>query len=175
MANTVVCMTQDRVQAEKIVEALRDGNFSNTGISVVLPDVAPSQALQPVEDNKSAEGAAIGAGTGGVIGGVLGWLVGIGALALPGIGPLLAAGPIVAAISGVAVGGTVGGLAGGLTGLGFSDDEVNRYLGRIKEGHALVAVHSDDAAELDRARDLFVRFGGEIVTPAVRGGEERAA
>ena len=73
-------------QAETIVSALRDGNFSNTGISVVLPDVAPSQALQPVEDNKSAEGAAIGAGTGGVIGGVLGWLVGIGALALPGIG-----------------------------------------------------------------------------------------
>src|SRR4051794_13856705 len=80
MANTVVCMTQDRAQAEQIVTALRDGNFSNAGISVVLPDVAPSQALQPVEDNKSAEGAAIGAGTGGVIGGVLGWLVGIGAL-----------------------------------------------------------------------------------------------
>jgi hypothetical protein len=175
MANTVVCMTQDRAQAEQIVGALRDGNFSNTGISVVLPDVAPSQALQPVEDNKSAEGAAIGAGTGGVIGGVLGWLAGIGALALPGIGPLLAAGPIVAAISGAAVGGTVGGLAGGLAGLGFSDDEVNRYLGRIKEGHALVAVHSDDAAELDRARDLFARFGGEIVTPAARSGEREAA
>src|SRR6476469_2669981 len=173
MANTVVCMTQDRQQAEKIVEALREGNFSNTGISVVLPDVAPSQALQPVEDNKSAEGAAIGAGTGGVIGGVLGWLVGIGMLALPGIGPLLVAGPIVAAMSGAAVGGTVGGVAGGLTGLGFIDDEVNRYLGRIKEGHALVAVHSDDAAELDRARDLFARFGGEIVTPERRGGEQK--
>jgi hypothetical protein len=131
--------------------------------------------LQPVEDNKSAEGAAIGAGTGGVIGGVLGWLAGIGALALPGIGPLLAAGPIVAAISGAAVGGTVGGLAGGLTGLGFSDDEVNRYLGRIKEGHALVAVHSDDSSELERARDLFVRFGGEIVTPGARSGEREAA
>src|SRR3954465_16072390 len=175
MANTVVCMTQDREQAEKIVSALRDGNFSNTGISVVLPDVAPSQPLQPVEDNKSAEGAAIGAGTGGVIGGVLGWLAGIGALALPGVGPLLAAGPIVAAISGAAVGGTVGGVAGGLAGLGFSDDEVNRYLGRIKEGHALVAVHSDDAAELARARDLFVRFGGEIVSPESRGGEREAA
>jgi len=88
---------------------------------------------------------------------------------------LLAAGPIVAAISGVAVGGTVGGLAGGLTGLGLSDDEVNRYLGRIKEGHALVAVHSDDPTELDRARDLFVRFGGEIVTPEARTGEREAA
>jgi len=175
MANTVVCMTQTRDQAEKIVEALREGNFSNTGISVVLPDVAPSQALQPVEDNKSAEVAAIGAGTGGVLGGVLGWLVGIGALALPGIGPLLAAGPIVAAISGAAVGGTVGGLAGGLTGLGFSDYEVNRYLGRIKEGHALVAVHSDDAAELGRARDLFLRYGGEIVAPAATVGQREAA
>src|SRR3954468_17736158 len=175
MANTVVCMTQDREQAEKIVEALREGNFSSTGISVVLPDVAPSQSLQPVEDNKSAEGAAIGAGTGGVIGGVLGWLAGIGALALPGIGPLLAAGPIVAAISGVAVGGTVGGLAGGLTGLGFSDDEVNRYLGRIKEGHALVAVHSDDANELERARQLFIQHGGEIVTPGEAPREREAA
>ena len=164
MANTVVCLTQDRAQAEQIIADLREGNFSNTGISVVLPDVAPSQALQPVEDNKSAEGAAIGAGTGGVIGGVLGWLVGIGMLALPGVGPLLVAGPIVAALSGAAVGGTVGGVAGGLTGLGFSDDEVNRYLGRIKEGHALVAVHSDDAAELDRARQLFIQHGGEIVT-----------
>src|SRR3954447_7197505 len=175
MANTVVCMTQDRAQAEQIVTALRDGNFSNAGISVVLPDVAPSQALQPVEDNKSAEGAAIGAGTGGVIGGVLGWLVGIGALTLPGIGPLLAAAPIVAALSGAAVGGTVGGVAGGLTGLGFSDDEVNRYLGRIKEGHALVAVHSDDSGELERARDLFVPLGGEIVTPGSRSGEREAA
>ncbi len=175
MANTVVCMTHDRAQAEQIVTALREGNFSNAGISVVLPDVAPAQALQPVEDNKSAEGAAIGAGTGGVIGGVLGWLVGIGSLTLPGIGPLLAAGPIVAALSGAAIGGTVGGVAGGLTGLGFSDDEVNRYLGRIKDGHALVAVHSDDAAELERARELFVRFGGEIVTPAAQGGVREAA
>jgi uncharacterized membrane protein len=175
MANSVICLTQDREQAEKIITALREGKFSNTGISVVLSDVAPSQALQPVEDNKSAEGAAIGAGTGGVIGGVLGWLAGIGALALPGIGPLLAAGPIVAAISGVAVGGTVGGLAGGLTGLGFSDDEVNRYLGRIKEGHALVAVHSDDAAELERARDLFTRFGAEIITPVSASERQEAA
>jgi hypothetical protein len=175
MANTVVCLTQDRAQAEQIVAALRDGNFSNTGISVVLPDVAPAQALQPVEDNKSAEGAAIGAGTGGVIGGVLGWLAGIGALTLPGIGPFLAAGPIVAALSGAAVGGTVGGLAGGLTGLGFSDDEVNRYLGRIKEGHALVAVHSDDANELERARQLFIQHGGEIVTPGEAPREREAA
>jgi uncharacterized membrane protein len=175
MANTVVCMTQDREQAEKIVAALREANFSNTGISVVLADVAPSQALQPIEDNKSTEGAAIGAGTGGVIGGVLGWLAGIGALALPGIGPFLAAGPIVAAISGVAVGGTVGGLAGGLTGLGFSDDEVNRYLGRIQEGHVLVAVHSDDPAELERGREVFVRYGGEIIAPAPPSEERRVA
>jgi len=175
MANTVVCLTQDRAQAEQIIAALRDGNFSNTGISVVLPDVAPAQALQPVEDNKSAEGAAIGAGTGGLIGGVLGWLVGIGSLTLPGIGPLLAAGPIVAALSGAAIGGTVGGVAGGLTGLGFSDDEVNRYLGRIKEGHALVAVHSEDPAELERARDLFVRNGGEILTPTASPAEREAA
>ena len=175
MVNTVVCLTQDRAQAEQIVTALREGNFSNTGISVVLSDVAPAQTLQPVEDNKSIEGAAIGAGTGTVIGGVLGWLVGIGMLTLPGIGPLLAAGPIIAALSGAAVGGTVGGLAGGLTGLGFSDDEVNRYLGRIKEGHALVAVHSDDVAELDRARELFVRNGGEIVTPGTPAEERRVA
>jgi hypothetical protein len=175
MANTVVCLTQDRAQAEQIIAALRDGNFPNTGISVVLPDVAPSQTLQPVEDNKSAEGAAIGAGTGGVIGGVLGWLVGIGMLTLPGIGPLLAAGPILAALSGAAVGGAVGGVAGGLTGLGFTEDEVNRYLGRIKEGHAMVAVHSDDPAELERARDLFARNGGEIVTPDVSPREREAA
>jgi len=175
MANTVVCLTQDRAQAERIVTALREGNFPNTGISVVLSDVAPSQALQPVEDNKSTEGAAIGAGTGTVIGGVLGWLAGVGLLTLPGIGPLLAAGPIVAALSGAAVGGTVGGVAGGLTGLGFSDDEVNRYLGRIKEGHALVAVHSDDPAELKRARDLFERNGGEIVTPGAAAREREAA
>src|SRR5438552_17830716 len=136
MVNTVVCLTQDRAQAEQIVAALRDGNFSNTGISVVLPDVAPSQALQPVEDNKSAEGAAIGAGTGGVIGGVLGWLAGVGMLTLPGIGPLLAAGPIVAALSGAAAGGTVGGVAAGLAGPGSSAGEVNRHLGRIQEGHS---------------------------------------
>src|SRR5207237_10447964 len=100
--------------------------------------------------NKSAEGAAIGAGTGGMIGGVLGWLAGVGMLTLPGVGPLLAAGPIVAALSGAAVGGTVGGVAGGLTGLGFSDDEVNRYLGRIKEGHTPEPEPSLDLVYLPR-------------------------
>jgi len=120
-----------------------------------------------VEHNtKAPEGAATGATTGAVVGGVLGWLAGIGTLAIPGVGPLIAAGPIMAALSGAAAGGTVGGITGSLIGLGIPEFEAKKYEGRVKAGSALISVHSDSAAETDRAKRIFEATGAEDISTA---------
>jgi len=113
--------------------------------------------------SKAPEGAVAGAGTGGVIGGVLGWLTGIGALALPGFGPLLAAGPLMTALAGVAAGSAVGGLAGALIGLGIPESDVNRFVGRVQEGCAFIAVRVDDSETSSRARNVFESSGASDV------------
>jgi hypothetical protein len=113
---------------------------------------------------KAPEGAAAGAGTGAVIGGALGWLAGIGTLAVPGLGPLIAAGPIMAALSGAAVGGGVGGLTGALIGMGIPEFEAKRYEGKVKNGSALISVHSNSSEETDRAKKIFEAEGAEDIT-----------
>src|SRR5213079_2418786 len=113
---------------------------------------------------KAPEGAATGATTGGVIGGVLGWLVGLGTLAVPGVGPLIAAGPIVAALTGAGVGGAIGGIAGALIGMGIPEYEAKRYEGRIKEGGILLSVHSDNSEWTKKAKDILELTGAEDVS-----------
>jgi hypothetical protein len=110
------------------------------------------------------EGAAAGAGTGGVLGGTLGWLAGIGALAIPGLGPFVAAGPIMAALGGAAVGATVGGLTGTLIGMGIPEFEAKRYEGKLKTGACLISVHTEDSDERERAKEIFERAGAEDIT-----------
>jgi len=110
------------------------------------------------------EGAATGAGTGGIVGGALGWLAGIGTLAIPGVGPFIAAGPILAALSGAAVGATVGGLTGGLIGAGIPEYEVKRYEGKLASGNILISTHCATREEAKRARDIFERAGAEDIS-----------
>ncbi|MES2307991.1 MAG: hypothetical protein V4507_03950 [Verrucomicrobiota bacterium] len=161
--NSVFCIVENINQANRIVDDLKAANFSNNDISVLLPDKAGTRDFAHEKNTKAPEGAAIGASAGGVLGGALGWLAGIGALAIPGVGPLIAAGPIVAALSGVAVGAAVGGISAGLIGLGIPEFEAKRYEGKIKDGNILISLHTDSSAEVKKAKEIFERHNAEDI------------
>lgn len=155
MKQAVMCIAKDEAHAEGIVSKLGEDGFDAGAISVLLPDrQGPGFALE--HNTKAPEGAVAGAGAGGVLVGVLGLLAGFGALGIPGVGPLIAAGPLFAALSGLGVGATVGGLAGGLVGMGIPELEARRYEGRVaKDGSLLVSVHTDTIDEQLRAEAVF--------------------
>jgi hypothetical protein len=150
--------------AEQAVDALKQAGFRNTDISALLPENEGTKDFAHEKNTKAPEGAATGAGTGALVGGTLGWLAGIGALAIPGVGPLIAAGPIVAALAGAGVGGTVGGLTGALVGMGIPEYEAKRYEGRVKEGGILLSVHCDSSDWTKKAKDILERTGAEDVS-----------
>lgn len=156
-------LARDEEHASRIVGKLKDAAFSNDDISVLMPDKRSTRDFAHEKETKAPEGATTGALTGGAIGGVLGWLTGIGALAIPGLGPFIAAGPIMAALGGVAVGGTAGGLVGALIGMGIPEYEAKRYESQVKEGRALISVHSEDADEARRAKEILEQAGAEGV------------
>jgi hypothetical protein len=160
---SVFCITTSRDQADQIVDRLKTANFSNNDISVLFPDKGSTRDFAHEKNTKAPEGAVAGAGTGGVIGGALGWIAGIGALAIPGVGPFIAAGPIVAALSGAAVGATIGGIAGGLIGLGIPEIEAKRYEGKVKAGNILISVHTESSEEITEAKDIFTQAGAEDI------------
>lgn len=155
MAKAVFCIAKSEEQATNIVNQLKEAGFANDDVSVLLPDRAGSRDFAHEHHTKAPEGAATGAIAGGVMAGVLGWLVGIGSLAIPGVGPLIAAGPILAALSGAAAGGAVGGLAGGLVGLGIPEYEAKQYEGKVKNGNILISVHTEDSKERSVAKQIF--------------------
>jgi hypothetical protein len=157
---------QTQTDVEYAVDALRAQNFRNTDVSVLFPENKGTKDFAVEKHTKAPEGTAAGATTGLVVGGVLGWLVGIGALAIPGVGPLIAAGPIVAALTGIGVGGAVGGIAGGLVGMGIPEYEAKRYEGRIKEGGILLSVHCDDSNWTAKAKQILQRTGAQDVASA---------
>jgi hypothetical protein len=150
--------------AERAVDALMGNGFSSGAISVLLPDNESTRAFAHHKDTKAPEGTTAGATTGGVIGGALGVLVGMGALAIPGVGPLIAAGPIVAGLAGLGVGGAVGGLVGALIGMGIPEYEAKRYEGRVKDGGTLLSVHCDTSDQVSRAKDLLKSSGAQDIS-----------
>jgi hypothetical protein len=160
---SVFCLITSLEQANRIVEQLKAANFSNNDISVLFPDKRTTRDFAHEKSTKAPEGAVAGASTGGVIGGALGWIAGIGALAIPGIGPFIAAGPVMAALSGAAVGAAAGGVAGGLIGLGIPELEAKRYEGKIRSGNLLISVHTENSDEIKRAKDIFTRAGGHDI------------
>jgi len=169
---SVFCLARDQADASSIVQSLKDAGFSNNDISVLLPDKRSTREFAHEKNTKAPEGAATGALTGGTIGGILGWLTGIGALAIPGLGPFIAAGPIMAALSGAAVGGATGGLVGALIGMGIPEYEAKRYEARLKEGRVLISVHSENSDETRRAKEIFERFHAEDIAST---GEEHVS
>lgn len=152
-----------RDQVESAVEQLEAKGFSYSDISVLMPESGGSQSVGLKKDSKASEGAATGAGTGAIIGGTLGLLAGIGALAIPVIGPFIAAGPIMGALAGAGLGGTVGGITGALIGLGVPEYEAKRYEGYLKSGGILLSVHTDTPEDVKRAEQCLEECGAEDV------------
>jgi len=162
--HSIFCVAASHAQAAEILENLRAAGISSEDVSALWPDQNGVQYFAHERHTKAPEGAATGAGTGGILAGALGWLAGIGALAIPGAGPFIAAGPIMAALSAAAVGAALGGVTGALIGLGIPEYEARRYEGKIKEGNILISVHAATAEQLGRARDVFERCGAHDVS-----------
>ncbi len=152
-----------RSAAEAAVDQLTAAGFTNDDISVLMADKHSSEDFAHEKNTKAPEGATTGVTAGGAIGGTLGLLAGIGALAIPGVGPLIAAGPIMAALAGVGVGGAVGGLIGALVGMGIPEYEAKRYEGRVKDGGILLSVHCDSSEEISKAKDVLKQTGAEDI------------
>jgi hypothetical protein len=154
---------RNRMQVEGAIDTLLANHFRKEDISVLFPENRGTKDFAHEKGTKAPEGAAAGAGTGGVIGGTLGLLAGIGALAIPGLGPFIAAGPIMAALAGAGVGGAVGGLVGALVGMGIPEYEAKRYEGLVKEGGILLSVHCDNSDWVHRAKETLKQTGAEDI------------
>jgi hypothetical protein len=164
MKRSALCLVDTETQADAIVSKLRSAGFSDNDISVLFPDKGSTRDFAHKKETKMPEGATVGASTGGVVGGTIGLLAGIGALAIPGLGPFIAAGPIMAALSGGAIGAVGGGLTGALIGLGIPEYEAKRYEGKVKEGGILISVHSESNDETNRAKDIFKGEGAHDIS-----------
>lgn len=173
MSKAVFCIVSREEGANRIIDELRSSGFGSDDISVLFPDKTSTKNFAHEKNTKAPEGAAVGAGSGAAIGGALGWLAGIGLLAIPGIGPFIAAGPIMAALSGAAVGGTVGGVTGALIGMGVPEFEAKRYEGRVKGGNILISVHSEDSDETRRAKEIFELANAEEISSTGESGVDR--
>ena len=172
MANKAVfCIVKSETQASSIVDDLKSAGFSNNDISALFPDKKGTRDFAHEQKTKAPEGAATGAGVGGLLGGTLGWLAGIGALAIPGVGPLIAAGPIMGLLSGAAVGAATGGLTGALVGYGIPELEAKQYEGKVKGGNILLSVHTDDGKQVSRVKEIFKKHNAEDIAYT---GEARA-
>jgi hypothetical protein len=164
MNKVVIGILDSRSQAEDLVSRLQSAGISAADISALLPDKHGSTDFAHEHGTKAPEGAVAGAGAGGLLGGTLGLLVGIGSLAIPGLGPFIAAGPLMAALSGAAAGAAVGGLTGALVGMGIPEVEAKHYEGKLKGGNILLAVHTEDADERSTVEDIMKECGAEHVS-----------
>jgi hypothetical protein len=174
MRQAVICIVPTESQASRIIEALRDEGFLPGDISILYPDTTGVRDLGVEKHSKAPEGTATGAGTGALVGGALGWLAGIGAIVIPGVGPFIAAGPIMAALAGVAVGASTGGVVGGLIGLGIPEMEAKQYEGKLREGNILLSVHTEDRDEAKRAEEVLKEAGAEQVNTVAEEKVRRA-
>jgi len=162
---------RDRTAVENAIDSFMAAGFRQEDISVLFPENVGNKDFKTQKDTKAPEGVTTGAATGGVLGGTLGLLAGIGTLAIPGLGPFIAAGPIMGALAGIGVGGTVGGIVGALVGMGIPEYEAKRYEGRVKEGGILLSVHCDNSDWVGRAKDILKQTGAEDVASS---GEKSA-
>ena len=160
---SVFAIYTTRSDVDSAINALKQAGFSNSAISILLPENVHTGELATERTTKAPEGAAVGVGSGAALGGALGWLVGVGALAIPGIGPVIAAGPLVACLAGIGIGGAFGGFAGSLVGMGIPEYEAKQYEGRLLKGGILVAVHCETGEQVNRAKDVFQSTGAQDV------------
>ena len=163
MKKSVFGILKTRSQAESVVERLRNAGFLSSDISMLFADTSGTRDFGIAHATKAPEGTTTGGTTGFVVGGILGWLAGIGSLAIPGIGPFIAAGPIMAALSGAAVGTAVGGIVGALVGMGIPEYEARRYESKLREGSILVSVHTENTEQADRAKEILKASNAEDI------------
>ncbi len=161
--------------AERAVDQLVAAGFTSSAVSVLMADNESTRQFAHEKATKAPEGTATGVTAGGVVGGTLGLLAGLGALAIPGVGPLIAAGPIMATLAGVGVGGAVGGLLGALVGLGIPEYEAKRYEGRVKDGGVLLSVHCDTSDEIKRAKNFLKATGAEDISSSGEASGDESA
>ena len=166
MKTSVYCLAKSDAQADQIVRTLQAAGFNDNDISVLFSDAATSRDFAHEKHTKAPEGATTGVGAGGVLGGALGWMVGIGSLAIPGVGPFIAAGPIMAALGGAAIGAAVGGITGALIGMGIPEYEAKRFEGKVKNGNVLLSVHTEDGNEVSRVEKIYKDNGAEDISHA---------
>jgi hypothetical protein len=157
-----IAKTED--QAVNIANQLKAAGFSESDISVLFPDKTGTRDFAHEQHTKAPEGAATGAGTGAVLGGALGWMVGIGALAIPGLGPFIAAGPVMAALAGLGAGAAAGGVTGAFVGMGIPELEAKQYEGKIRGGNILMSVHAVDGNEVSRAKEILKNGGASDIS-----------
>src|SRR6187431_12762 len=168
---SVYGIMKNQTQLEEALDHLRSAGYRATDVSILQPETLGTKDMGVENSTKSPEGATTGGAAGAVAGGVLGWLVGIGALAIPGVGPFIAAGPIMAALAGMGAGAAIGGISGGLIGLGMPEYEAQRYEGRVKAGGILVSVHCDNSDWASRAKKVLETSGAEDISSS---GEAKA-
>src|ERR1700687_2550528 len=164
----------DRSSVDRAVEARKSAGCSNNDVSALFPENKGTKDFAHEKNTKAPEGATTGAGTGALLGGGLGWLAGKGALAIPGLGPFIAAGRIMAALAGAGVGGAVGGLTGALIGMGIPEYEAKRYEGRVKDGGILLSVHSDDSHWKKGDTQILERTGAQDVSSTGEATADKA-
>jgi hypothetical protein len=164
MKASVYCTTRTVEQAENIVLELKQAGFTSDDISALLPDRRGTRDFAHEHHTKAPEGATTGGVLGLGLGAGLGWLAGVGALAIPGIGPFIAAGPIMAALGGAAVGTATGGIIGALVGMGIPEFEAKRYDAKVREGSILISVHTESSQQRDVAKDVFKRNNADDIS-----------
>jgi hypothetical protein len=175
MKHAVYCIAQTRSQAETIVDNLKTAGFRNTEISVLFADKSGTRDFSHEQNTKMPEGVTTGGIAGMGVGAALGWLAGIGSLAIPGVGPFIAAGPIMAALGGAAVVGAAGGLIGGLVGMGIPEYEAKLYDGKIQGGNSLTSVHTENSDQVDTVKDIYKRAGAEDINSTSEGSAPEKA
>lgn len=180
MSTSVFCIAPTETIANSIVARLKAVGFRDNDISVLFPDKSTTRDFAHEKNTKAPEGASVGAISGGVVGGTLGLLAGIGLLAIPGVGPFIAAGPIMASLSGIAAGATIGGISGALIGMGIPEIEAKRYEGKVKDGNILISAHAKTSDEVSSAKKVFkdehatdISTGSEGGVPSEREAAER--
>jgi hypothetical protein len=164
MSTFVLCLCSNHAVATTILENLQTAGFTPNDVSVLYPDTSTTQDFAHEMHSKMPEGATAGASTGGILGGALGWLVGIGSLAIPGVGPIIAAGPILGILSGIAIGATVGGVAGGLIGLGIPEVEAKRYAGKLRDERILISVTAINPDRVSSAKKILRDAGASDIS-----------
>jgi hypothetical protein len=170
MKHAVYCIADDRAQVESIVDGLKARGFAGNEISVLLPDKSGTRDFAHEKNTKVPEGVTTGGVAGMGVGAALGWLAGIGTLAIPGVGPFIAAGPIMAALGGAAVGGAAGGVVGALVGMGIPEYEAKLYDGKIRGGNALISVHTENSDQAKAAKEVYERCGAADIKSTSEAG-----